>query len=93
MTRSIYAVYDVVSAEIVGALLVFNHDAQAVRFFSDLARDQNTNVARHLADHELVKLGTLDTEAPQVVGRVGEAIVVISGKQLLDAQAATEGNN
>lgn len=41
----------------------FPHTALAIRAVQDLARDQNTTVARHPADFALCDLGTFDDQS------------------------------
>lgn len=62
MKLGIYAIRDTVADTIVGGLHVFKHDAVAVRFFMDIASDHQTMVARHLGDHEMVKVGELNED-------------------------------
>lgn len=56
----IYAIYDNQAREYVGGLLLYRHDAAAIRSFGDIARDPQTMIARHTADYELHKLGMFD---------------------------------
>lgn len=81
--RRLYAVLDTVADAIVGGLLMFPHDAPAVRFFGDLCADPQTGVSRHVEDHSLVCLGAI-TDENQLVSLDRE--VVISGSQWLAAQ-------
>lgn len=60
MKIGIYAIRDTAADSIIGGLHMFKHDAVAVRFFMDIASDHQTMVARHLADHEIVKVGDIE---------------------------------
>lgn len=59
---AIYAILDVKANQISGGIYTFKHDAQAVRFFSDIAQQKDTFVNRHPADYNLVRLGYLSHE-------------------------------
>lgn len=89
--EKIYAIYDTLAKAILGQLQLFRHDAAAIRFFNDVASQQNTIVGQHPNDFELISLGTLGE---------GEFIfaqreVVITGAQWLAMQEKniTEGKN
>lgn len=88
--KRIYAIRDRV-AEAFGPLMTFPHDAPAIRAFSDVAVDPNTQVGRHPDDFELLELGVLDDSASEIVSQV-PARVVITGTQWRAAQVteATE---
>lgn len=82
--KNIYAIRDNLAATIVGGLFLHAHHAPAVRFFSDVASDPNTNVARHIEDHDMVCLGTLDEETCELVST--PLAVVITGTAWKAAQ-------
>lgn len=90
--KRIYAIRDNV-AEAFGPLMTFPHDAPAIRAFSDVAADPNTQVGRHPSDFELVELGILDDQAGEVVAQV-PARTVITGvvwqASQAEAQEATQ---
>lgn len=58
----IFAILDVKAAQVSGGVYSFKHQAQAVRFFSDLAQQKDTFVNRHTADYNLIRLGYLTHE-------------------------------
>lgn len=60
MPKQIYAVYDRVAQDITGGLMVFTHDAPAVRIFVDALGDESTILNKHPNDFELVCLGEFD---------------------------------
>lgn len=84
--KRIYAIRDSV-AEAIGPLMTFPHDAPAIRAFSDVAQDPNTQVGRHPEDFVLLCLGIVDDQASEIVSEV-PARVVISGVQWKAAQAS-----
>lgn len=88
--KRIYAIRDNV-AEAFGPLMTFSHDAPAIRAFSDVAADPNTQVGRHPGDFELLDLGVFDEQASEIVCTV-PARSVITGAQWQAAQVteATE---
>lgn len=86
MTSNIYAIRDTKAETILGGLHIFKHQAVAIRFFGDLAADPQTNVCRHIADHELVVLGSFDEDSTLIVGFVAPH-VIITGTAWKAAQA------
>ncbi len=86
MQRIIIAIKDTLADDITGNLIIVNHPAVGVRLFGDVCQDKNTNVARHIEDHELVQLGILQSDL-----HITDAYeVIITGKQWLAAQ---QGDN
>lgn len=94
--KGIYVVRDTLAEE-VGPPMTFAADAPAARLFDDLCRDPNTNVSRHVKDHELLFVGFIDartgqlhpptpTEPPSWAPHV-----VVTGAQWLLQQQAQEG--
>lgn len=83
--RKLYSIRDVL-AESFGPIVAMAADAPAVRMFGDVASDPQTNVHRHLGDHELVCLGELRDDG----GIVPDFRVVITGDQWRNAQAPAE---
>lgn len=82
--KRIYAIRDKV-AEAFGPLMTFPHDAPAIRAFSDVASDPQTQVGRHPDDFELMELGILDDQAAEIVSQA-PARVVITGSSWRAAQ-------
>lgn len=77
---AIYAIVDTLAESIIGGLHMFKHDAAAVRFFSDVASQPDTIIAKHLNDHQLVCLGTLDESTCQLtVTDITHPRVVLTG--------------
>jgi len=86
MVRTLYTVRDTLAETILGGIQIFITDAQAIRFFGDIAGDKQTAIARHPHDHELIKLGELDESTGTLTAFVAPH-VVITGAQWLAAQA------
>lgn len=84
MQSAIYGILDLVAGALIGQvpLHVFRHEAVAIRFFTEVAGLENGQVNRHLADHNLVRLGYLfeDTEL------VPDFATVLTGATLLASQ-------
>lgn len=91
MIQRLYVIRDKVAGAAVGGVMGFPHDAVAVRSFSDIASDPQTTLARHIADHELICVGVLDTERCEVVQCLRD--VVITGEAWAAAQAKSETAN
>lgn len=87
--KTVYAVLDTLAHDVVGPLQFHQHDAAAVRFFTDVAGMQGSMVARHPQDHELVRLGTLvyNPETRQL-DFTSDYAVVITGTTWAAAQQA-----
>lgn len=77
MIKQVYAVYDRVSQDVTGGLMVFSHDAPAIRIFVDALSDANTILAKHPADFDLVCVGEL-----VVPGDEGDAADYVNAKNV-----------
>lgn len=62
MPRLIITVRDNVAQDTVGPIQLIRHEAQGVRYFSDIAVDPQTMVHRHVTDYDLVQLGVLQDD-------------------------------
>lgn len=62
MPRLITLIRDNVAQDIAGTISVVRHEAQAVRYFSDIAVDPNTMINRHPADYDLLQVGLLEDD-------------------------------
>lgn len=82
----IYAIYDTVASQITGGLYFYKHEAAAVRFFSDVATMDKSQVSQHTADYELVRLGYITEDNKTIVA---DYAVVLTGAKWLAAQAPT----
>lgn len=70
----LYVILDTVTGEFAGPVMTFKHAAVAIRAFSDIASDPQTNLNRHINDHELQLVGFINDnntitglETPQVI--------------------------
>ena len=92
--KNLYAVRDNVAQTNVGGIYMFPHDTPAVRFFSDVASDPNTMVARHPKDHALLHIGFFNEDTCELTP-TDTVRVVISGEAWLamqqQQQNSTEG--
>lgn len=89
--KNIYGIYDNVSRTLAGPLHIFPADAAAVRMFGDIASDPQTLIARHPQDFDLVRLGSLDEEGPNLVEQMPETI--LTGELWAATQKAAEDNS
>jgi hypothetical protein len=88
MQQIVAALVDTMTDEVIGNLLLFKHDAVAVRFFGDVCNAEGSRVAMHLNDHELRQLAILNDD----LTLTPQARVIITGAQWLAAQPkAQEG--
>lgn len=55
--NNIYAVYDKLAQSIIGGLHLLANDASAIRFFGDILQEQNSRLAAHPEDYDLISLG------------------------------------
>lgn len=83
MIRNIYAIYDKTAEDTVSSqyLLLFPHDAPAVRTFTDIATSDQNNIGRHLEDFDLICLGALYVDDGKAVIKP-ENRVVLTGTAL-----------
>lgn len=81
----IVAVRDTLAGAFVGGVHLYPNDAAAIRFFSDVCADPQTLVHRHLNDHELVQLGSVDINSGAIAPC--EPRVLLTGAQWKAAQA------
>lgn len=83
--KKIIAIQDDLANDLAGPVILIRHDAEAIRYFGDVASHPESQVGRHVEDYQLVELGVLDDD-----------LTIISGKRtiLTGAQwkAAIEAN-
>lgn len=75
------AIEDTLSKDIAGAMIIFRHDAPAIRFFSDCV-DNNPALKDHIEDYELVQYAYLDEDLTVVP----ERRTIITGEQFKAAR-------
>ena len=89
MKVRIYGFHDRASQSFIGdtaGLVLFKHDAVALRSFGDLCRQEGSIFAKHPQDYELISLGEFDTEtgilepwaAPAVLATAAQVLEVKS---------------
>lgn len=89
MKQGLYAIYDTVATAIHGGVMMFTHDAPAMRFFEDLYKDNRTQIAKHPGDHKLIHIGNVDDETGDWVEHDSSfPRTVLSGQQLAALNAA-----
>ena len=88
--KSLYAIRDNVAGQIQGGVHLHSQDAPAVRFFRDLAADPQTLIARHLADYDLLILGTIDEESGEILPMANGPQVILTGAALKAAGEAAD---
>lgn len=79
--QNIYAIYDKVAKAITGPLWLYNNDAAAIRVFDDVAREPKSIIGQHPGDYNLVNLGDLNEQKPEIKGQPAET--VLEGSQWL----------
>lgn len=62
MKMLLYSVRDRVANQFIGGVMVFANDAVAVRVFADVAKDSNSVIGGHVADHDLLCVGEFHHE-------------------------------
>lgn len=85
--NKIYAIFDNLAMTITGPLMTFKANAAAIRTFSDIAGDAQTNIGKHPADYDLLQVGHIDDQGNITVYRE----TVITGEQWLAAQERNTG--
>lgn len=82
----LYAIIDLLAEDVVGIIQQHRHEATAVRFFSDVASQEGTVVAKHVNDHALVRLGYIS----EALTLIPDYAVVITGATWAAARAASQ---
>lgn len=77
--KNLYAIYDDVSEDVIGGLMLETHDAPVIRMFHDAAHQEGSKIQLHLADLKLVRLGTINEE----LTITPDVEIVITGKKIL----------
>lgn len=85
--KGIYTIVDTLAKAQVGPIQLFRHEAPAVRFFSDVAGMQDSQVNLHPSDYALVRLGWLEDETLEITP---EMAVIIDGQTWAAAQQPKE---
>lgn len=88
MKVRIYGFHDRAAQAFIGdtaGLVLFKHDAVALRQFGDLCRQEGSIFAKHPADFELISLGEFDTETGLIEPWAAPA-VLSTAQQVLEAR-------
>lgn len=85
----VYGIRDNVAGMLIGGLYVHKHEAAAIRFFSEAAKQPDSMIGKYPADFDLVKIGYIDNnghiysvDEQQVI----HAVVTLSGASWAAAQ-------
>lgn len=60
--RGLYIIWDKVTQDINGMVTVHQHEAAAIRFFSDVAGMENSPIIRHPQDYCFKRIGWIDDQ-------------------------------
>lgn len=86
MHKQIFAVYDNVAEAILGGLHLFPHKAPAIRMYSDIATMQDSQVARHPNDFDLLLLGVIDEDGTIIATKE----IILTGATWAAAQTQSQ---
>lgn len=84
MPRKIIAIVDTLANDVAGPLLVFQHSAPAIRYFSDVALHPDSQIGKHVEDYILLEIGLLNDDLTVVPTNE----IVITGTQWRNVQQA-----
>lgn len=74
--KSIYSVYDLKSESLIGGLITERLDAPAIRAFHDALDPKNQSIlAAHPGDFQLMWLGTIEEDGTIVTNPLGPQVV------------------
>lgn len=91
--KKIYAIRDRIAQDLAGMfpLVVFNTDAQAVRYFGDSMKTNNSSIGAHPNDYELIILGSLHDDG---IIEAQPPAIIVTGTALIAATIPdTEDNH
>lgn len=83
MVNGLYLIFDTVADSVSGPLMAFPNDAVARRTFQDALTGQGSILGSHPQDFQLRKVGMIDRQSGEVVGKPFE--VVITGDVIMEA--------
>lgn len=87
MPRKIIAFIDNVTNDVAGPLQLHYHAAAAIRLFGEVARMEGSQIGKHINDHDVVLLGTINDK-----WEITPAYeILLTGEQWANAQQK-EGN-
>ena len=85
MKVRIYGFHDRASQSFIGdtaGLVLFKHDAVALRSFGDLCRQEGSIFAKHPHDYELISLGLFDSETGSIEPWAAPAVLATAAQVL-----------
>lgn len=89
MNVRVYGFHDKAAGMFIGdtaGLVLFKHDAVAIRQFGDLCRQEGSIFAKHPGDFELVSLGEFDSETGILTPWASGPAVLATAAQVLEAK-------
>lgn len=86
MKRNIYVVWDRVALAALPTLMLFAHDAPAIRQFQEILQDSQSQLSKHPADFDLYCLGEFH-ETENRLESLDEGRLVILGSSCVEAQS------
>lgn len=63
MKTKLYQIYDRVAEQVVGPIMAGSRDGAAIRNFTEVLQDKNTELGKHPMDYELRHIGEQDLES------------------------------
>lgn len=91
MHQMLIAIIDTVANDIAGMVTLHKSDASAIRFFSDVAKHQDSQIGRHVEDYELVELAAIDENMDVQPARPDRKYrIILTGRQWAAAQLPPE---
>lgn len=88
MKQTLYMLYDKVAQTTVGNVLRHGHDAPAIRTFHDTLGQQDSGIAVHAEDYDLIAIGTVDDQGLLLPMLGDSPRVVATGAAWKEAQRA-----
>ncbi|QCQ84606.1 nonstructural protein [Blackfly microvirus SF02] len=82
---TLYQIYDLAGKTIVGPIMAVNHEAAAIRHFTDLLKAKDNLIGQHPDDFELRELGHQDDNG--TIDPLSEPRSALTGSAWLATQA------
>lgn len=89
MKRQLIIIIDTLAHDIVGPITVHKNNVTALRMWDDICRMEKSAIAAHIADHQLICVGTIDDETKDWTV-TPDFQVLITGEQWLASQIPRE---
>lgn len=92
MNQQLYAVYDNVAKALTGGVMVFSHDAPAIRVFVDALSEPSSILSKHPDDFALICLGEI--AEPDTVDNATDLPAILAyGPRVVLTGTAWKANN